>query len=1373
MQNLTTSANFQMFSKVHHDAVPSHTQQSPRTNVSVSAGDIGEQQGKGQHGQLSAADLHQIMLNQLDQQLYLSQFAGLGASSDASGAAPPPDSSSSAGAVNLFQHFSSSADLPTSSAAVCHASDSATTTTSSACSTSSATDGKPCAATGASGGMYGADSSLSSAELLGQQLTHQKLMEQFLEVATTVAGGGGGNQQQMSGGSTTPSAEEMMVSQLMAQLVNGTSVPNGGGTETHGQMTAQHQFGTGGAHQQQQQQHQSKTDGGSQSPSSSSHNQQQPLSMSLIDQLQILQMLGSPGANPQSLSGFAELFAAGGLPSSTSSENLAQLLKGVGGAGGSPSKAEQVYCELCDKWLCNRYFMKTHMLKKHGIGEATSTTNSPLKNGVGNFSFASSAQFSADEHSVRPNSASAQPPQMELMAHHHNESPPVGRLAPKLSLSSTPGTISGNGPGDNQTTAFIEALSPDHSQQMAVMQQLAAQLGLSNGGNATEGERNALEQLLGSGGLHLAELMAHAQNQQQNNDMNRCPSPSSVRSPPATLSCSDHHHHQSQQNVPSSAPSSSFACAQCAKYFPSQSALFQHQLIAHVGGTDAPQQQQQQSTASNDTQSTVNALAMLAAAGINGGNGTTQQQQQQLFGQLLGSNPFSQGTTPSLMFNNSSAFGGINPTEFDGAAMLAKLSAEFAAVAQAQHGQSGTISATTAQSTGGPSTQQNGAMGRGHTPAPSNKPPPQKRQYSSTSKNFCDLCNKEVCNKYFLRTHMLKMHNIIIDENKQLIANIDTVDKERKGEVKFRCDICHTSMNTREELKLHKRESHGMHAGGGGSQSAPLGGARGVPKATSSSASQPTAVSMDTAEANPQQQQQKRVALPSFAPVPSHFNAIEQQPQQQQQSTQRRTTSEGTGANDENNQPLGEHSPQQQQQQTREAAGAQQPSLVGANPMKQLLSLIGGDEALPPSLVGGARLHRTTGERNDLKKDTEEEHLGHRIADANNNATNCRFCGLCLEEEGQLQLHQLMEHPNEYMAELQPIMDLPHSASTEDKLINQVALQMAEANSHNHHHHHQQQQHQHQRQFPQLRKTSVASSGASSSSAASFGEVGTAHPPQQQKTKKGTPSRGENADGDDENGGGGGRHQCPQCKRIYKSAQRLEGHQRMVHHNFVAKMSPAKRSIISPKKIAKLMSSFSCHKCRRRFASRGECDEHVLSHIRSGRLKHEEAEDEQPQEEEEEGGERVPQVKRAKMGEDDEVAEQHHREDGAVEEKANITGRGVEEEERHQRAQRRTKGATGGGEKHSHTSGSTSPVSVQAGSSGGALPEGFAHPLLDHTKPFVLQSFTLRPVSPHSNCQLPDELVAYLPVRSTLGQPIRVTFELNPTPHVDQQVQHL
>lgn len=44
----------------------------------------------------------------------------------------------------------------------------------------------------------------------------------------------------------------------------------------------------------------------------------------------------------------------------------------------------------------------------------------------------------------------------------------------------------------------------------------------------------------------------------------------------------------------------------------------------------------------------------------------------------------------------------------------------------------------------------------------------------------------QVCNKYFLRTHMLKMHNIVIDENKTVIANIDTLEKEKNGGLTFR-----------------------------------------------------------------------------------------------------------------------------------------------------------------------------------------------------------------------------------------------------------------------------------------------------------------------------------------------------------------------------------------------------------------------------------------------------------------------------------------------------------------------------------------------------------------------------------------------------------
>ena len=147
----------------------------------------------------------------------------------------------------------------------------------------------------------------------------------------------------------------------------------------------------------------------------------------------------------------------------------------------------------------------------------------------------------------------------------------------------------------------------------------------------------------------------------------------------------------------------------------------------------------------------------------------------------------------------------------------------------------------------------------------------------------------------------------------------------------------------------------------------------------------------------------------------------------------------------------------------------------------------------------------------------------HRHPDANNNAS-CRFCGLCLDSEEQMQLHQLMAH----MDLIRPAGD--HAGDPEDKLVTQVALQMAEANS----------------QKAALRKCSAASSGASSSSSASASS--STHHVQPVVESPKVPSG----------------HPCPQCKRTYKSAARLEQHQRIVHHNFVAKISPTKRPIISP-----------------------------------------------------------------------------------------------------------------------------------------------------------------------------------------------------------------
>uniref|UniRef100_A0A914NW31 C2H2-type domain-containing protein n=1 Tax=Meloidogyne incognita TaxID=6306 RepID=A0A914NW31_MELIC len=169
-------------------------------------------------------------------------------------------------------------------------------------------------------------------------LAQQKIVDQLLE-----AGGifnslennlGGGNDE---------------LGQLMAQLISGSN--NRNETEIQAAQLAQHLVtaATGG----------SGSGGDVLSPSSS---QQQ---ISLLDQLHLLQMLG--GNN----NALAELFS--GQHFATSSGHEQQLFGSGGGgggkftSGGSPNK-DDTYCEICNKNLCNRYFLKIHMSKKHGIG---------------------------------------------------------------------------------------------------------------------------------------------------------------------------------------------------------------------------------------------------------------------------------------------------------------------------------------------------------------------------------------------------------------------------------------------------------------------------------------------------------------------------------------------------------------------------------------------------------------------------------------------------------------------------------------------------------------------------------------------------------------------------------------------------------------------------------------------------------------------------------------------------------------------------------------------------------------------------------------------------------------------------------------------
>ena len=82
--------------------------------------------------------------------------------------------------------------------------------------------------------------------------------------------------------------------------------------------------------------------------------------------------------------------------------------------------------------------------------------------------------------------------------------------------------------------------------------------------------------------------------------------------------------------------------------------------------------------------------------------------------------------------------------------------------------------------------------------SPLNKNPLDKdpnRKPASLSRSYCDICKKELCNKYFMKTHMLKMHGINI---------------EAAGSVGVSCHICKKELCSKYFLKVHMQNSHGL-----------------------------------------------------------------------------------------------------------------------------------------------------------------------------------------------------------------------------------------------------------------------------------------------------------------------------------------------------------------------------------------------------------------------------------------------------------------------------------------------------------------------------------------------------------------------------------
>ncbi|KAJ8676025.1 hypothetical protein QAD02_011811 [Eretmocerus hayati] len=62
--------------------------------------------------------------------------------------------------------------------------------------------------------------------------------------------------------------------------------------------------------------------------------------------------------------------------------------------------------------------------------------------------------------------------------------------------------------------------------------------------------------------------------------------------------------------------------------------------------------------------------------------------------------------------------------------------------------------------------------------------------------SYCEICNKELCNKYFMKIHMQKMHGIEIENGAQISGVV--------------CNICKKELCSKYFLRVHKQNTHGI-----------------------------------------------------------------------------------------------------------------------------------------------------------------------------------------------------------------------------------------------------------------------------------------------------------------------------------------------------------------------------------------------------------------------------------------------------------------------------------------------------------------------------------------------------------------------------------
>ena len=73
------------------------------------------------------------------------------------------------------------------------------------------------------------------------------------------------------------------------------------------------------------------------------------------------------------------------------------------------------------------------------------------------------------------------------------------------------------------------------------------------------------------------------------------------------------------------------------------------------------------------------------------------------------------------------------------------------------------------------------------------------RKPASLSRSYCEICKKELCNKYFMKTHMMKMHGINIEATGPAGSNAGVS-----------CHLCKKELCSKYFLKVHLQNTHGI-----------------------------------------------------------------------------------------------------------------------------------------------------------------------------------------------------------------------------------------------------------------------------------------------------------------------------------------------------------------------------------------------------------------------------------------------------------------------------------------------------------------------------------------------------------------------------------